>query len=393
MKKEAVVIIIVAIILLAGCAAQESPSDKIIPEEIEPQRENIEQIEEIQPAEVVTEDIVEQAPDMPSAEEPGQSEEEPFPLIYPILTYPNAYNGPLYATSEQIGDSAPMDKHFQNMDRNGVTFMIAFFGIELEFIEEGLLFALQSVRAHPHRIIPFFSPGMGSDETRPLVGERLTTMYKDTLSEIKEKAGQDFIHGFGEIEQYAWDIQPNDPKLLQLYDLAQENNLQVMFHPAVGQSAGVKALIEKYPGTTFLIHMFPEDFDKDRQKYIELLKTHNNLYFSVDVDHMMFEGQTGLLYKFEDESVENAKKKFIAEYDRTEQQLLDSAFQRYKPLIEAVPDKVMWGTEGGTDYVYEPEVYDRMIKFTRLFIGKFKLEVQEKFAYKNALRVFGEGER
>lgn len=325
---------------------------------------------------------------------PEEKTQDTFELIYPSLTYDNAYNGPLYATSEQIGNEAPLDKHFQNMDRNGVTYMIAFFSIELDPEEEedlDIAYVKNSIRKYPKRIIPFFSPGMSSEETKPFLGDKLTTMYKDTMAAIKQKVGSDFIQGFGEIEQYAWNIQPNEPKLLQLYDVAKENDLAVMFHPAVGQSAGVKALIEKYPGTTFLIHMFPEDFDKDRQKYVDLLKTHENLYFSVDVDHMMFDGNTGLLYKYEDLPVAQAKTKFIVDYNKNEQILLTSALNRYKPLIEAVPDKVMWGTEGGTDYVYEAEVYDLMIKFTRLFIGKLNLDYQEKLAYKNALRVFGEG--
>lgn len=327
---------------------------------------------------------------------PTPEEMEPAVEIFqPQLTYPDAYNGPLYATSEQIGDSAPLS-HMQNLRRNGVNFMIAFFSIELDPTEEidlDIEYAKKVVRSAPGRVIPFFSLGLPAEETKPLVGERLTTRYRETLAAAQQQAGEDFIHGFGEIEQYAWNIQPNDQKMLQLFDLAAEHNLAVMFHPAEGQANGVKAVIERYPDTIFLIHMFPEDFDRDRQSYTNILKTHNNLYFSVDVDHMMFDGDTGLLYKYEDEPVGTAKAHFIANYDQSEQQLLNSAVGRYKLLIESVPDKVMWGTEGGTDYVYEPEVYDRMIKFTRLFIGKLKPEVQPEFAYKNALRVFGERER
>ncbi len=327
---------------------------------------------------------------------PEETEEpESLEFFLPKLTYPDAYNGPLYATSEQIGSSAPLI-HLQNLRRNGVNFMIAFFGIELDADEEvdlDIQYAQSIVQAAPGRTIPFFSPGMGGSETKPLLGDALTTIYKDTLAVIKEQAGENFIRGFGEIEQYAWDIQPNDPKMLQLFDLAAENDLMVMFHPDPGQINGVKTVIERYPDTIFLIHMFPEDFSADRQQYINLLKTHDNVYFSVDADHMMFDGNTGLLYKYEDESVTQAKAHFLADYDRNEQQLLNSAVQRYKPFIEAVPDKVMWGTEGGTEYFYEPEVYDRTVKFSRLFIAELDPVVREKFAYKNALEVLGEGER
>lgn len=310
------------------------------------------------------------------------------------LTYRDAYNGPLFATSEQIGSSAPL-MHLQNLRRNGVNAMIAFFGIELDADEEvdlDIQYAQSVVKAAPGRVIPFFSPGMGGSETKLLLGDKLTTIYKDTLAVIKEQAGENFIQGLGEIEQYAWDIQPNNPKMLELFDLAAENNLKVMFHPDPGQSNAVKTVLERYPDTIFLIHMFPEDLSTDKQQYLILLKTHDNLYFSVDADHMMFDGETGLLYKYEDETVAQAKAHFMTDYDQNEQQLLNSAVQRYKPLIEAVPDKVMWGTEGGTPYFYEPEVYDRTVKFSRLFIAELDPVIQEKFAYKNALKMFGEEE-
>ncbi len=71
--------------------------------------------------------------------------------------------------------------------------------------------------------------------------EKLTVIYKETLAAAKQQVGENFINGFGEIEQYAWDIQPNDPQLPQLYDLTAENKVAVMFHLAPGQSTGVTA--------------------------------------------------------------------------------------------------------------------------------------------------------
>lgn len=387
MKREMIMILLM--IFLLSCTAKQAD---IIP-----------QVQETQPlAEMTNENIpldnvsVENVTIGENLSIPEETEEpESLELFLPQLTYPDAYNGPLYATSEQIGSSAPL-MHRQNLRRNGVNFMIAFFGIELDADEEvdlDIQYAQGVVQAAPGRTISFFSPGMGGSETKPLVGDKLTAIYRNTLAVIKEQAGENFIKGIGEIEQYAWDIQPNDPKMLQLFDFAAENNLMVMFHPDLGQSNGVKTVIERYPDTIFLIHMFPEDLSADRQRYINLLTMHDNVYFSVDADHMMFDGNTGLLYKYEDESVAQAKVHFIANYDRNEQQLLNSALERYKPLIEAVPDKVMWGTEGGTEYFYEPDVYDRTVKFSRLFIAELDPVVREKFAYKNALRVFGEGER
>ena len=51
----------------------------------------------------------------------------------------------------------------------------------------------------------------------------------------------------------------------------------------------------------------------------------------------------------------------------------------------------MWGTEIGPEYAFDPKVFDRAIKVSRFVIAGFDEEHREAVAYKNALRVFGEG--
>lgn len=360
-----------------------------------------------------------------------------FELFDPELTYEGAYNGPLFATSEQVGE-ADWDVHFDNLDRNGINFIVAFFGITVEDIvpggddddeeeedestgdeemlesdgacpeyddldpdcEEGDLdfyegydFLVEAIDDHPYRVVPFFNPGFGGYEVKPYIGDALTENYSDTLDRLIDVLGAGFIRGFGEVEQYAWNTPPTDSDVLQLVDLASENDLFFMFHPDPGQSDEVEDLIEMYPDTTFYIHMFPEDFDDDESEYIEIINSHDNLYYSVDVDHMLFDEDSswGLLYKYEDDPVDEAIESFIDDYDSMEDDLMNDALRRYRNLIESCPDKVMWGTEMYNEYGYDEEVFDRMIKFTRNFIAELDESAQEKFAYLNAYELFGEG--
>lgn len=74
-----------------------------------------------------------------------------------------------------------------------------------------------------------------------------------------------------------------------------------------------------------------------------------------------------------------------------EKLLINDAVGAYKPLVDAAPDKVMWGTEIGPEYAFDPQVFDRAVKISRLVIAGFDKEHQEGVGYKNALRVFGEG--
>ncbi len=332
-----------------------------------------------------------------------------FELIYPNLTYPGAYNGPLFDTSLQIGSEGNMDKYFENFDRNGMNFFIGYFKIDyppqrdLLMNNKGLGYALYAVQKHPYRIIPYISLSLPGEEALKILGSEMTGRLRSNLDAVREIAGQDFVKGFGELDVMDYTGYHADSKqITDIYGLAKEKNIMVMFHPAVGEAGRVKNVIEKYPDMNFLIHMYRTDLKKDRESYIDLLKTHENLFFSIDVDHMMFLPQesVGMLYQYEEyeeSSVKNAALFFVRGFNDIDkvsvryEALVNNAIVDYKPLIDAAPSKVMWGTEMGPKYNFEPEVYDLIIKFSRLFIGKLEPRHQEAFAYRNALRVFGFG--
>lgn len=331
----------------------------------------------------------------------GAQEPEEFQIFQPTLTYEGAYNGPLYATSEQIGDGYDIDLYMANLDRNGVNFFIGMFPILGEQKETvlttniGLGYVINNVKKYPHRIIPFFSPGFGGEEIedRGLLGEKLTSLYRDTISSSKAIAGEDFIRGFGEVETQEWSVRHNDPKVLQLTNLASANNISFMFHPVASKIDDVEKIIEAYPDTNFLIHMYREDLKNSKTKLIEIMQTHDNIYFSIDAAHIIHQNGNDILYDYYDQYGSGADSKFISTVNSNYNSILSVAVSEYKTLVAAVPDKVMWGTEAGPEYSFEPEVYDLMVKTSRDFISKVtdNLEQQEALGYKNALRVFGEG--
>lgn len=316
--------------------------------------------------------------------------------IKPLLTYSNAYNGPLYDTASQMGDSAPLEKYTVALKRNGVAVVLGFFSVEPNFLtglpaDEEWEYLQTALKRYPGQFVPFLSTGLPAEEVKQYLGDVLVEGSRKTLDISHQKLGPGVIKGLGEIEQYAWPIDADDQKMMSLVELAKKEGIAFMFHPPRGDADAVRTLIERYPTVTFLMHMFPEDFSSDRSGYIDLLKTHDNFYYGIDADHTMFDGQSGLLYKYEDEPVERARDRFVTDFDQNYQRLLSQAVARYKVLVEEVPDKVVWGTELGTDYGYEPEVYDRMIKYSRQFIAQMPAEHQEALAYKNAVRVFGTG--
>lgn len=384
------------LLLVAGCAQAPAPAP------VMPEAPVVEPTVPIVDTPTVPESPLEEDPTPePETEAPATPAPEPEVEYFtlPELTYEGTYDGSLVDTSAQI-TSAPMDQHFVNMNRNGVHAFVGYFSVVGAMEEgklsnqEGLGFMLDAVQKHPGRIIPFFSLGWGADETTLLPAKEILQYYKNSYSPIPSIAGEGIVKGFGEIEQYGWSGSPaNGTKMKGLVELAESQGLHFMFHPPKGEVNEVRELVEKYPDTRFIIHQFNEDFGADREKWIELLKDHPHVYFSVDVDHLLYDAskKVGLLYEFQNSPLEKGAERFVEEYDEKEAKLLSNAIAKYKPFIVAVPNQVMWGTEMGPEYNYDPDVYDRIIKFSRTFIAFLPEEIQEKFAYQNAWNAFGPG--
>ena len=65
--------------------------------------------------------------------------------------------------------------------------------------------------------------------------------------------------------------------------------------------------------------------------------------------------------------------------------LLENAVDLYKPIIEAHPDRYMWGTDrADIAWNYDEDIGQLLAEFGRAFIGMLDSEVQEQVAYKNA---------
>lgn len=394
-----ILVLVIISIVLAGCTAPIPEISDEVQEEVEP----VEVIDnpalnenDVPKDELVVDETLEES----KVEEPEAIIEEntEFQIFNPQLTYEGAYNGPLYGTSEQIG-SASMDSYFKNLDRNGINFFIGMFGISGEPVadalisDQGLGEVISAAQKHPYRIIPFFNPGIGGEtiEEKGYLTTDLYNWYKNTLTASQKIVGKNFIRGFGEIETQEWSARHNDPKILELITLAKQNSIHFMFHPVADKINDVEEMIEAYPETTFLIHMFREDLAESQSQLITILQEHDNLYFSMDAAHILHLNGNDIIYTYDSNDKQSAINKFVSTYDSKEKSMINDAISAYKPLVDAVPNKVMWGTEIGPEYAFDSQVFDRAIKISRLVIAGFAPEHQEAVGYKNALRVFGQG--
>ena len=315
-SKLALLIMLMIIFLISGC----KPQTSTVAEELinSPEPETPQPAEGSPVSAEAVENVTSEAEAAPIAEE---NEPEPKSQIFqPKLRYDGAYNGPLYGTSEQVG-SASMDDYFKLLDNNGINYFIGMFGIEGEpqaetlTSDQGLGEIISAAKKHPYRIIPFFNPGIGGEEVEQYLGTTLTSMYTKTLVASKKIVGNDFIKGFGEVETQEWTARHNDPKILQLIDLAQRNDLNFMFHPVASKIDDVKKMIEAYPDRIFLIHMYREDLDKSKSQLIKMLQEHDNLYFSMDAAHIIHVNNMDIIYDLDSANRQKSINDFVSAYD------------------------------------------------------------------------------
>lgn len=320
-------------------------------------------------------------------------------LVSPLPTFA-VYEGELYDTSSQ-NTSASLIRYVNQQEKYGVETALRFFSIEYKPYEDLLVshsdlgFIVNAVQTYPGHFVPFFSLGISGSEANDLSGKTLHQRLLARIKATKEIVGTDFLQGLGEVEQYAWDAGVDSTKLHRLYGMADNQNIHLMIHTKGAETAAFGEIAETYPDVTFLLHAFRMDADQYQNEIIELLTQHDNVYFSIDADHMLFDTTgdfpVGLLFKYEDLPVSEAVEQFKDQYAALHDQLLADAVTSYKPIVDAAPRKVMWGTESYPAYNYHPDVYKRIINFSRQFIAQLEAEDQEKFAYKNAKRVFGSG--
>jgi len=325
-------------------------------------------------------------------------------LLSSPLNFPSVrYNGPLFdahfhllGSSSQVSDDSganrllvnPInaDDFFATMDKQGVIRATGFLPINHEnFVPDQVLNDLilkpaeAVVKRSCGRIIPFLHPDS-------LLGPIPMTLSHDLLKLIDQGFNEYPIpfRGIGEmhtdypIDMYA-NVRLNDPAMFELYDYAAENNLIVMIHPKESDLEDLHLALQHNPKTKIILHSAG-----GVEKIIpELMEKYDNVYYSIDND---------LLSPYGIVNGGMTKEKFLNNLHSKEMyyRILASALHYWKPLIEAHPDRIVWGTDLGNTWNFDQGVYGEVTGIARDFIGGLDPSVQEKFAYKNAEKLFEE---
>jgi len=262
----------------------------------------------------------------------------------------------------------PISKIVCLMNKENIIKAFGFFLSPNTGLDQSISNVINVNKKYPDKFVSFFQP--------PLPIQQLFPKTSDVEEILKNNLG--LYGGYGEIRfdfNLGQNTLPNDNYQLEMYELSDKNNLIVQVHPAQGQAQILKQLLKKYPNVIFLVHLM-----KDEQiEMIELLETHDNMYYSLDAE---------LSYIFGYKTIQNnrgpTKQEFLDSMRQNFDSRLKEGLDRWKTVIEKHPNKFTWGSDRWFTWHFDEDVGALLEEFSRSFIGQLDLSVQEKFAYKNA---------
>ena len=287
-----------------------------------------------------------------------------------------------YYTGENLSIKRSIAEWVCMMDYEGTSKAVAFFAVWNPITKESLDLVKLTMEKYPGRFIPFIMPpdDDGSPEGSPTVDAK-------TLQEMVE-IYPGLFQGYGEIGLYsrpggAPPLPPDSKRLTEIYPVIRKHNLVVYFHLGEGQKESFEKVLDENPDITFIFHgdqlIQCEACDGTLDDVAEILEDHPNVYYGVDELY----GDVFLLRE------EVSKEQFIAHF-REYSPLLEKDLKTWKDFIEKHPDQVLWDTDRGVGSAWslDPEVAVTLNDYSRAFIGRLDPGVQERFAYKNAERLF-----
>lgn len=232
-------------------------------------------------------------------------------------------------------------------------------------------FYVEVLEDYPGQFIPFFQ--LEVDDPDDLTTEALEEAL--TASE-----GRIHYAGYGELvfDGGEWaGTSLTSGVMRDLFKFAGENDLVLLLDIASDQGSQLKEMLTEYPDTVVLY----QGNHLSRTNVKSWLQTYDNLYFTADVESMMV-GLDGF-NSYGDE--------FVDAYDEQYEQWVEDAIATYVPMIEAAPEKVLWGTDVADSFMFGTEEYDRVMDFTQRFLEGLDEEYHDAFLFENAYVLLGGG--
>jgi hypothetical protein len=243
------------------------------------------------------------------------------------------------------------------------------------------------------RIIPFLQPG-GPPHTEFLQG----AFTEDFLRRYILPRGP--YPAFGEFGLYYRELNSlryTGSQFRAVLQVANAIRGVVMIHPRDGTLQGptqqlwaqdrldLETVLQAYPNVTFLFHSRHDFFE---QYVLPLMTRYPNLFYTYDTTHMLGGSWGASLQR--GTGAYQTTQQFIDAVNRVGlNRIIEENVSRTRAWFQQYPDRILWGTDRGTIWTYDRAGRDLLLQVSRAFIGRLPAAVQEAYAFRNALRVFG----
>ncbi len=313
----------------------------------------------------------------------------------PSPTPTGPYTGPLFDTHLHLahlytGDLSRLRSAadlLSFLDRNKIEGAIGFYYFTKDKSMSFASVAEAIIRGTRSRVIPLLQPeGVGWTQ--------FASGYYDETVLRQYLQPQGLLWGVGEIALYWVPLQSvtfDSPVMQTVFQVVNELKGIVMIHPSnirrgrPTELAEVEPSIRKYPDAIFLFHGNNEVFNLVAQ----LMSQYPNVYFTMDATCWYTSLMSDSLLYPTDAAADNAES-FLTEVNRIgSDRLVEVGLQRVTPRLQQYPDRIFWGTDLCYPWHFEEPVTDVVISLSRQLIGRLPADIQEKYAYQNAQRVFG----
>ena len=313
------------------------------------------------------------------------------PTLSPTLTGP--YTGPLFDTHlhlRGIQNSWSAERLLSYFDRRKVDWAIGFYVSSADTSSGVVSRNAPIIKGAESRVIPLLMPQDGVEVGR--WSQFISGQFSEAvLRQYLQPQG--LLWGVGEIglsEPPLQSVTFDSPAMQTVFQVVNDLKGIVMVHLSSVKRGGrptelseVEPSIRKYPDAIFLFHGKPEVFNL----VVQLISKYPNVYFTFDAKNWYF--HSDVLGRNVLDDNDNAES-FLADVNRIgSDRLLKEGFAQVAPLLQQYPDRIFWGTDLGPSWQFEEPVTDMVIEVTRQFIARLPADIREKYAYKNAQRVFG----
>lgn len=264
----------------------------------------------------------------------------------PILS--GDYRGPLIDAHSHVPDARAIDAYVAAMKRHNVSKVVLLGVGGIQKNDPALIAA--AVKKYPGQVVP--SVPLAEPES-----EAAAARVDAALAKEGRAVGE--VH----VRQVSRKIDrdPSKPAFVNVLKVAARHKVPVVIHQELDgrSSAGLERALKAVPEVTIVL----AHGGSSAPKFLEDLLTRNT-NLMVDLSGMHFE-----------------RKPHLA----TEDGPLDPA---WKALIERYPERFLMGIDVWSPRLFETDMLDRLMRWTRRVLGELKPDVAERVGYANAAQLF-----